>query len=486
MKSASMPLRLKGLAVVLSLLFIEFAIFGGLLNQIEQAENEARHQAQLKEIASNTEKLGRVLWESRRALNHYLMARDQSSWNAYTRLSEQLPQTINWLKTHADFDSAQSKLLNEIEAKLNKCLNWLAQSKTKVDQMSPSESIEFLNNPENSILMVYQTLINDIIRLGKTTDEQVKGGPQQQQRLRESNRQWIIGGLAINVIVAMVLALLFTRNITDRLKIMVENTNHLRQSKSLHPPVGGGDEISSLDAAFHKMSDELLEAQRVKQAFTAMISHELRTPLSSVRGFLELLSMGALGDVSSRITDQSERVQANVERLIKLINDLLDLEKMEAGKMKMAPEAVSLEAAVQRSLSSVEFLCETYKVKVEISNLNFTVFADENRLEQVLVNLLSNAIKFSPANEIVSVTARKEGQWVEIQVEDGGRGVPDEHKNSIFESYKQIEISDGTTRGGTGLGLPICKLIVEQLGGSIGVKNAAQQGSIFWFRLPAN
>ena len=483
MSARILSLRMKGLAVVLVLLVFELIIFGCLYVQVEQAEKEARREGQLKEVVAHTEKLGRVLWESRRSLNGYLTNRDQTSWDNYTRLSGELPNTVDWLKAQPDFSEQQKILVLQIEKKVNQCLTWLITSKEKIDAMTPVESIEFINNPRNSMLMVYQTLISDIIALSKLNNQQLAAAPKEQQRLRESNRSIIFAGMAVNIIFAIALAIFFTRSITDRLKLMVQNTVRLKESKELLPPVGGRDEIASLDGAFHKMAADLAEAQRVKQAFVAMISHELRTPLTSVRGFLELLSMGAMGEVSKQIVDQTDRVHANVERLIKLINDLLDLEKMEAGKMQMAPELTSLGGAVERSLESVSAVCQNNKVQIKVLHVEFTVFADADRLEQVLVNLLSNAVKFSPACSEVTVEAESFDDCVEVRVKDRGRGVPSEHQVAIFERYQQVAADDAAKKGGTGLGLPVCKLIVEQLGGSIGVDSVQNEGSTFWFRL---
>lgn len=477
-------LRTKGLAVVLVLLAFEIVILGCLYLQIEQAETEARHEEKLKDIAAHTEKLGRVLWESRRQLNRYLSERDQASWDAYRRLSDELPPTVDWLKAQGDFNNEQKLVLLRIEKKLNQCLSWLLASKTKMDSMSPSESIEFLNDSNNSMLMVYQTLINDIIHLSKLTDQRLEQGPFEQRRLRESNRRMIFAGVIANIVLVIALSVIFTRNITDRIKIMVLNTILLKQSKELQAPVSGRDEIASLDAAFHQMACDLAEAQRVKQAFVAMISHELRTPLTSVRGFLELLSMGALGEVSKQAVEQSERVHANVERLIKLINDLLDLEKMEAGKMQMSPESISLNAVVEQSLESVTELSKKGEVQIQVEPFQLDVFADADRLEQVLVNLLSNAIKFSNKNSKVFVSAEPEGDFVRVSVKDSGRGIPSDQQELIFERYTQVDIKDGSKKGGTGLGLPVCKLIVEELGGKIGVHSKENQGSTFWFLLP--
>jgi PAS domain S-box-containing protein len=231
---------------------------------------------------------------------------------------------------------------------------------------------------------------------------------------------------------------------------------------------------------------ERSEIQKLRQAFVAMVSHELRTPLSSVRGYLTLLAIGAFGDLSEEAKTGADRAEHNVVRLIALINDLLDLEKMESGNLNLDPRDTSSAEIISQSIDAVKQLADEHKVVIERSGTDCPMHVDPGRIVQVLINLLSNAIKYSPADSKVTVDVSKDTDCIEFKVVDKGRGVPEKFKESIFERFQQVENADTRVRGGTGLGLAICKVIVEAHQGTIGVESEPGQGSLFWFKLPSH
>jgi PAS domain S-box-containing protein len=224
--------------------------------------------------------------------------------------------------------------------------------------------------------------------------------------------------------------------------------------------------------------------ERMKKEFVSTVSHELRTPLTSIRGSLSLLAGGALGDLPDEAKDVVAIAERNTVRLMGLINDILDLERLETGRMELAVSPTSASEIVRRSIESVAGMAETQGVRVEAEESPAEVLGDPDRLSQVLVNLLSNAVKFSARGGVVRVTARAGGD-VEFRVADSGRGIPASLRESIFHRFQQVEASDSRQKGGSGLGLAICKAIVELHGGTIGVESQVGKGSTFWFRVPA-
>jgi PAS domain S-box-containing protein len=225
---------------------------------------------------------------------------------------------------------------------------------------------------------------------------------------------------------------------------------------------------------------------RLKREFVSSISHELRTPLTSIRGSLGLLAGGVLGPLSPDAVEMVAVAERNVVRLIGLINDILDLERLDGGRLEMRFESSDAGTIIERSLEAVRAVADQSKVRLVVDRLSspVRVRADADRLVQVLVNLVSNAVKFSPAGSTVTVRVALAPGMAEFQVEDRGRGVPPALREAIFERYRQVEASDSRSKGGAGLGLAICKAIVEHHGGSIGVRDAAGTGSLFWFRVP--
>jgi PAS domain S-box-containing protein len=237
------------------------------------------------------------------------------------------------------------------------------------------------------------------------------------------------------------------------------------------------------------------EIARLKRDFVNMISHDLRTPLTSINATLSVLADGVYGELSEPGQTRVSKARQDVERLIRLINELLDLEKLEAGKMTLRLANVRLQDLFERSIESVRGMANRSKVNLQSSCAELALQADEERMIQVIVNLLSNAIKFSPPDSTVLLTGQmiepkqsERGESsvpaLEISVTDTGRGIPPAMLDSIFERFKQVEASD--SRSGTGIGLVICKAIVELHGGSIQVSSVVGQGTTFRIRLPHN
>ncbi len=230
---------------------------------------------------------------------------------------------------------------------------------------------------------------------------------------------------------------------------------------------------------------ERREVERLKQEFVSTVSHELRTPLTSIRGSLSLLAGGVLGELPDEAKDVLAIAERNVVRLIGLINDILDLERLGTGRIEMHMLDVPLAEVFARSVEAVRSVAEQQRIRLDVRPSDAIVRGDGDRLVQVVVNLLGNAVKFSPAGAPVTLEATEAGDLVEVRVVDRGRGVPRQAQQAIFERFKQVEASDKREKGGTGLGLAICRTIVEQHHGSIGVISEEGRGSIFWFRLPS-
>lgn len=235
---------------------------------------------------------------------------------------------------------------------------------------------------------------------------------------------------------------------------------------------------------------ERQEVQRMRQAFVSMVSHELRTPLTAVSGYLALLEMGAFGELPKEVVEQAGRAEANVSRLMKLISDLLDLEKMDSGTLNVSKAKCELGEILRAVDEASRTFADSKGVKLEIEPVNgrekAELYADADRLVQVLVNLISNAVKFSPPDGTVKVTHKLDDETLEMRVSDQGRGVPAKYRELIFERFQQVEVSDAKQKGGTGLGLAICKTIVEMHEGAIAVDSEEGKGSTFWFRIKRN
>ncbi|MGE5640203.1 MAG: ATP-binding protein [Clostridia bacterium] len=233
-----------------------------------------------------------------------------------------------------------------------------------------------------------------------------------------------------------------------------------------------------------------LEAERLKKEFTSTLSHELRTPLTSIIGSLQLINSGVLGDLSQDVAELTAVAERNDTRLLDLINDLLDIEKIESGKLTLVPEVFKLGELVREAIVLNKAFGERFKVRFELqggpadSATDRAVHADRKRLLQIMTNLLSNAAKFSPEGGSVDVTLEERGTVLRVSVHDRGPGIPDNFRSRIFGRFAQADSGTARQKGGTGLGLAISKRLVEMMQGRIGFDPRPGGGTSFWFELP--
>ncbi|WP_342377530.1 response regulator [Myxococcus stipitatus] len=239
--------------------------------------------------------------------------------------------------------------------------------------------------------------------------------------------------------------------------------------------------------AFVRDITERKEVERMKNEFISTVSHELRTPLTSIRGSLGLLEGGIVGEIPAEALDMVRIARTNTERLIRLINDILDLEKMEAGKLELKLATLDVHELVEATFSGLKGVADAAGVSLRAGVEGAPkVKGDRDRLIQVLTNLVSNAVKFSPAGAEVAVHARLEGAGrVRFSVVDQGPGISEEQRTKLFARFQQLDGSDTRSKGGTGLGLAISQAIVNQHGGGIEVESVLGQGSTFTFALEA-
>jgi PAS domain S-box-containing protein len=231
------------------------------------------------------------------------------------------------------------------------------------------------------------------------------------------------------------------------------------------------------------------ELEQMKQQLLDTVAHDLRSPMTSIRTTLQLLRTGAMGEIPDAVGKRIERVEDQTNRLIRLINDLLDFERLEAGSITLFLQPEPVDNIVSASIEAVADSASSAAVRFETQTTGIEVTGDSDRLIQVLVNLISNAVKFSPAETAVAISVSqlplKNGAAVRFEVRDSGPGVPDEFKKKIFERFKMIEGSKAHKKSGSGLGLAICKQIVDLHGGEIGVfNNENGVGATFWFTIP--
>lgn len=477
-KIAQIGLILVGVPLLFELVFV-----GVLTYLVGQAEYEIKRQAQVKEILFACASISSLSTQCATNVAAYSVTRSNSFLERYSQAQRKL---------RVDFDELEELLKSDREH-LDKVRD--ARSSAEQGLNLLTQTISMINHGSNGgeritgagFVQVRQIVESLTRKIKSVADDEVKlaeDSPRREQRARHWAQVALAVGIALNFILAGILVRFFSKQITSKLNLITQNAERVPRGETLNPALKGADEISQVDRAFHNMAEELNASRKMQQYLIAMVSHDLRSPLTSLQGVLTLLAMGAFGELPPVAKEKIESVEEDASRLIKLTNDLLDTERLSSGKLDLRRTEIDSSLLMNEAADAVRTFAEQHGISVQVEALSKNVKLDHDRIQQVLVNFLTNAIKYSPAKSTVKVSAEADNQWLTLAVEDCGRGVPKEHQARIFEKFQQVEESDSTEKGGKGLGLAICKSIVEEHGGQIGVTSEGGKGSRFWFKIP--
>jgi signal transduction histidine kinase len=473
-------LKLVHQGLILAAVPLAFQLFfiGVLYHALYTAETDFQRAEHAKEMIAHTDlvpkliKADNVFWVYRLTGNERLRDEYDTSVSAIKSDIAALDQLIGG-------DPRQEKELERIKHTVGRMITVI---ETERKAMNPADREERFR---------YSSRFRDMgTRLSWEIEELIgryrKVEAPDQRQFRQHLKNILLVVVVANILIAVGLALAFNKSTLQRLKVLMSNTKRFGQARPLLPMLEGRDELAELDRFFHEMAADVESANRMKREFTAMITHDIRTPLTSMQGLLNLISRGAYGDqLSPKSRSSLEAVDQELQRLIKLINDLLDVERLESGKMEMHFDLVPVAYVLEQSFQAVRGMADLKKIAIEIPDSDLHIFADGDRLVQVLVNLLANAIRFSPEEGKIAVALRDTDLWLEVRVIDQGPGIPNEAQQRIFDRFRQAAQAKDSKRSGAGLGLAICKDIVEAHRGTIGVDSEVGKGSEFWFRIPA-
>ncbi|MBS1954866.1 MAG: HAMP domain-containing histidine kinase [Cyanobacteria bacterium SZAS-4] len=478
-KIAHVGLILVCVPLVFELLFI------GLLNHlVQQAETEIKYQSAVKDIVYTASSVNTFATQMATNVGGYSLTHSESFLKkfldndikckqAFDQLEEQLkndPEHLAMALEGRKYGLLGSQLLHDL-------CDSISRGSGGRDMIAGPGQLVKVKGIIDNMTKSLRSIIKDYLAVAEES-------PKREAQNRKYYQVVIVFGVSFNILLAVFLAILFSKAITSKVRIINENTLRVPKGLPLNEPVTGMAEIVQLDRVFHSMVDELNASKKMQQYLIAMVSHDLRSPLTSLQGMLTLLSVGALGTLPDKAQAKVELAEADLTRLIKLTNDLLDTERLASGKLDLKILSASMEELIDSSLESVRSFADQHKIKLKAETIPIEVEMDPNRILQVLCNFLTNAIKYAPENSLVTVRCEKDGNFVRASVIDQGRGVPREKQEVIFEKFQQVDEADARVMGGKGLGLAICKSIVEQHGGTLGVVSESGNGSAFWFRIP--
>jgi len=309
-----------------------------------------------------------------------------------------------------------------------------------------------------------------------------------EETLRKTRKR-IFGVAVVMLIIGFIGAIIIAQMMTKPIKQMAKGAELIGQGKlDTTIAVKSKDELGSLARDLNKMSRQLKEIDQMKSDFVTSVTHELRSPLTSLTMYIDLFLKGGAGELNDKAKKFLTIMERSNNRLSRFIDDLLDMAKIERGKMEIKKEPLGILPIVSETVQLMKPQADEKDIEItmDISDNLPLVFVDGDRTRQIITNLLSNSIKFTPEKGKVSIKIQDEGEHVQVSISDTGIGIPPEQINRIFDKFEQVREVRERVKGpkGTGLGLAIVKSLVEAQGGKIWVESEVDKGSTFYFTLP--
>lgn len=455
---------------------------GIIHNAHRSAEAESARLEHSRNVISTAVDLNLLTARAVQQLLFFSQTHDDRLQSAFDQTVHRLPEQVTNMRSLLGRDTEAHALLDEVDRCEDEATALLLQVKQAIAQDASTSSMPDLTRVIACIADL-NNAINKVIALEKS-HEQKSSSSDAEVMGRHLVETTLFGGVLSVIVLAGVLLFLVNKSVTSRMAVLMSNIRAIGEAKVLPAPLAGRDEIAELDAVLHQMNEKLKEMEQLKRDFTSMITHDLRSPLASIQLSLQMALSGRWGELEPSLTKSLTVAERSSNRLLALINELLEVDKMEAGKLELDPDFVPLAYVFETSAGAVKSLAVDKNVTVDVPDTSLTVYADGDRLVQVFVNLLSNAIKFSPNHATVKVQVQEMEDRLEIRVIDEGSGIPEKYKDSLFEKFKQVSTKDGGKKGGTGLGLVISKLIIEAHGGTIGFTSQEGKGTTFLVTIP--
>ncbi len=460
---------------------LAFLLFYGWL--LKQAEFLAEQEFHNKSVIGRCNWISTLLFANNLAGFIHLCSDSQNSAQIYKLSKQAMPIELEGFYGVVKDNPQQTERIKRCALLIGKLYTTLESAEKKSTSISREEVSKLA---DDTMLPIWHELFNLRHEVLTADFAQYRVNIESLPKARLQRDTSISVLVLIDIVAAAGLLYFYTHGLTSRLAILVDNAKRFQIKKKLNEPVKGNDEITELDRAFHSMSESLEAAQQRKQEFLSMISHDMRTPLSNVQASLEFVLEGHQQPLSETTEEWLTRAYQNVEVVLSLINELLEIERIEGGGLILEYSEAQLSDVIRKSVDSVRAVATQRTITIVEPKFAAYLRCDEDRLVRVLVNLLANAIKFAPSGSTITIDCKKARQGLEISIQDEGRGIPAELLSTIFERYKQVSVDDARKLGGSGLGLAISKAIIEAHKGMIEATSEVGKGSKFVITLPSS
>jgi signal transduction histidine kinase len=385
----------------------------------------------------------------------------------------------------------EEALFVKIQDEHDKLIQVMQQVVALIQDGNTAEALDLRLKEATPLADRLERLTNEIVNRAEA-DMMTKIDESRQDYI--TSRQVFVWVVAVSIFLAILLGYSISSSLMDPVKRFDERLQKIASGDfSQHVFVPNKDELGTLADNLNRMNDELKElylrletANRHKSEFLAHMSHELRTPLNAIIGFSQMLDEQYFGELNEKQLEYIKDIHSSGEHLLSLINDILDLSKIDAGRMELDKDQFMLPQAIENALTLIKERSSRHGITVELKMNKYldTYYGDERKFKQILLNLLSNAVKFTPDGGKIVVNADKKDGEISISVSDNGVGISPKDQEIVFDEFRQVGSDSNLASEGTGLGLTLTKRFVEMHGGRIWVDSELGKGATFTFTLP--
>ncbi len=480
-----LKLRHTLLVLVTLPLMSQLITVGLLAHQNSKVDTNVRKEIVAKRVVALTQEINALLSrEMVEVTGTKMMVKSQRDHSAEETM-QQLLSKVKELRLLVKDNPSASETAERLERNCRRFIEyWNEFWKTVIVGFDLAQFLE-----EGEFLESFKVLYDEIhidsaklIDMYATVAEEFQPLALQQ---REANTQALLYSVVVILLIFFLSLAIVYKFALTRLAVLMRNIEKFSKGEKQLDELTGADEFASLDQAFREMSTERNRLEEIRKSMRAMVSHDLRSPLTSINIRLDLMTEKYRDN--AEIHKQLKIMYSESQRLVRLASTLLDVEKIEDGLIELNVKTLLCETLVAHAVASIETLADRKSITVVQTINDFEgLRCDEDRIVQVMVNLLSNAIKFAPAKSKIEIKADSSNEGlVRFEILDEGPGIPPDKMTSLFSKFLQLDQPNEVKKEGSGLGLYICKMLVQSHGGTIGCSNRDTGGSCFWFELPS-
>jgi signal transduction histidine kinase len=491
-RSISLSTRMLVASAVLAVLIA--GVFAVLIQAVSASNDATQRETRAKDARSATVALEKLVIDLENGLRGFVLAGDDRFLQPWNAARKELPRALQRFLRLAEANQSNERLARQIVALINLYVSEWSEPLVGVARSNPVVARQTEAVAEGKRR-------TDAIRRGfdrylAAEDAVAAAAAESAERQTDRAIALAIAGLVLSALLILLFGLYLARSTAGPVRAVAGAAERLAEGDfATRLEEGGPGEVGALTESFNRMAEQLQrheaelaeqnrrlrESERLKSELVSIVSHELRTPLASVLGFTSLLLTRDVSPEDRR--RYLEIIDSQGKRLSSLLNDFLDVERLEEGQLELARELVDIKTVVGEQARLFAGQSAKHKLDVQLPAKPLPVRGDPNRLAQVVANLLSNAIKYSPEGGTVEVVGERENNVVRISVRDEGLGIPDELQQRVFSKFFRGNAGASGIQG-SGLGLTIARSVVEAHGGRMSFKSASGKGSVFWLELP--